>query len=60
MFPAAKDATDRKSDPKSCILIIDEDARDSLALYDALTMNGYEVFVDWIADPDTNRAVHQT
>jgi hypothetical protein len=33
-----------------------EDARDILTLYDALTMVGYEVFVDWIADPDTDRA----
>lgn len=33
-----------------------EDARDILTLYDALTMIGYEVFVDWIADPDTDRA----
>src|ERR1700741_3133935 len=33
-----------------------EDARDILTLYDALTMIGYEVFVDWIAAPDTDRA----
>jgi hypothetical protein len=32
-----------------------EDARDILMLYEALTMVGYEVFVDWIADPDTDR-----
>lgn len=33
-----------------------EDARDILTLHDALTMIGYEVFVDWIVDPETNRA----
>lgn len=33
-----------------------EDARDILMVYEALTLVGYDVFVDWIAEPDTDRA----
>src|ERR1041385_7653091 len=33
-----------------------EDAKDILMLYEMLTSVGYDVFVDWIADPDTDRS----
>lgn len=33
-----------------------EDARDIFMLYQMLTMVGYSVFVDWIANPDTDHA----
>jgi hypothetical protein len=33
-----------------------EDADDVLMLYELLTMAGYKVFVDWIADPDSDRS----